>query len=349
MTPNNSRYIHEAMFYDKLEGGMVRCRLCPWNCTLSKGQVGRCRTRKNIDGKLYTLIYGLVSSTAIDPIEKKPLFHFYPGAPIFSISSVGCNFRCPWCQNWEISQASPDNFVGSYMSPERVVELMKHYEVPFLAFTYNEPLIWFEYIYETAKMAKRENFYTVAVTNGHINIEPLSKLMPYLDAANIDVKAFNPETYLKIIGGKLDGVLQAIIEMKRKGVHVETTYLVIPDLNDSEDEFKKMVKWHLDNLGPETPLHISRFFPMYKYSDRSPTPIETIEKLWNIAREEGLYYVYVGNIPWHGGENTYCPHCGKLVIRRIGFDVIEWNLDEENRCKYCGEKVHIVGRLWKKG
>ncbi len=348
MIDNVSRFIREARYYERIEYNKVRCRLCPWNCVLSDGQKGICNVRKNIGGKLYTLIYGLVSSVAIDPIEKKPLFHFYPGAPIFSISSIGCNFKCPWCQNFEISQTSPEDFPGEYMSPENVIETMKHYNVPFLAFTYNEPTIWFEYMLDTAKLSSRAGYKNVIISNGHINIEPLDELIPYIDAANIDVKAFNPRTYLKIIRGKLEAVLEAIIEMKRKSVHVETTYLVVPGLNDSEEEFKKMIKWHLDNLGPEIPLHLSRFYPMYKYSDKPPTPVETLEKFWNIARKEGLYYVYIGNVPWHKGENTYCPYCGKLLIRRIGYDIIEWNIDKENRCKFCGRKIHIVGKRWER-
>jgi len=348
MLRNETRFIREAKYYEKLDKQLVRCLLCPWKCLLDNTQSGLCNVRKNIDGKLYTLIYGLVSSVAIDPIEKKPLFHFYPGAPIFSISSVGCNFKCPWCQNWEISQVSPEKFPGEYMSPEDVVKTMKHYKVPFLAFTYNEPIIWYEYMYDTARLTSREGFKNVIVSNGHINIEPLDELIPYIHAANIDVKAFNPSTYLKIIRGKLEAVLDAIVEMKRKKIHVETTYLVIPGLNDTEDELRKMTKWHLDNLGPETPLHLSRFYPMYKYSDKPSTPVETLEKLWSIAKEEGLFYVYIGNVPWHKGENTYCPFCGKLLIRRIGYDILEWNLDEENRCKYCGKKIHIIGNRWKK-
>ena len=341
------RSVREASWYEKLEGGRVRCLLCPWRCLLSQGQYGLCGVRRNDGGRLVTLIYGLVTSIAIDPIEKKPLFHFYPGAPILSISTLGCNFKCPWCQNWHISQAKPGEVYADYIEPERIAALMKRYDVPFLAFTYNEPVIWFEYMLDVAKLVKRNGGRVVLVTNGHINLEPLEELIPYMDAANVDVKAFNPETYLKYIRGKLEAVLEAVEAMKERGVHVETTYLVIPRLNDSESEFEKMIKWHLDKLGPETPLHISRFYPAYKFVDTEPTPIETLARFWKLARSMGLHYVYVGNVPGHSGEYTYCPSCGKPVVKRMGFEVFEWNLTDENRCKFCGAKVSIVGRKWR--
>ncbi len=339
--------VREALFYERLEGNRVRCRLCPNNCLLADGQRGVCLARENRGGKLYTLVYGLVTALAIDPIEKKPLFHFYPGAPILSISTAGCNFKCPWCQNWHISQRRPEDVFSDYMEPEQVVELMKRYGVPFLAFTYNEPVIWFEYVLETAKLARKEGFKSVLVTNGYINIEPLRELGPYIDAANVDIKAFKPETYLKYPKGKMEGVLEAVKEMKRLGWHIETTYLVVPGVNDDVEEFRSFVKWQIENLGPETPLHISRFFPNYRFLDRGPTPLETLEKLWRVAKEEGLYYVYTGNIPGHKGEHTYCPSCGKLVIGRYGFEVYEYNLTDDNRCKFCGAQVHIVGRRWR--
>jgi len=341
--------IKEALFYRKINENKVKCELCPWNCTLSPGQIGSCGVRKNVNGKLFSLIYGLVSAMAIDPIEKKPLYHFYPQAPILSISTLGCNFKCPWCQNWEISHVKLTEGKDEAIPPEKIINMMISYGVPFLAFTYNEPIIWYEYVLDTAKLAKSKGFKNVLVTNGHINLEPLNELIPYIDAVNVDIKAFKKETYLRIIGGHLDAVLNAVTEMKRKGVHVETTYLVIPGVNGSEDEFKRMVRWHLDNLGPETPLHISRFYPMYKYADKEPTPVELLTKLWEIGREEGLLYVYVGNVPGHKGETTYCPKCGKPVIERAGFSIIKWKLTENNKCEFCGAEVHRTGNRWEEG
>jgi len=339
--------VREALWYERLGDGRVRCLLCPWRCILEPGQVGVCGVRRCEDGRLVTLIYGLVTSVAIDPIEKKPLFHFYPGAPILSISTVGCNFKCPWCQNWHISQAKPGEVAADYVEPERIVALMKEYEVPFLAFTYNEPIIWYEYVIDVARLAKKSGGKIVLVTNGHINPAPLEELVKYVDAANVDVKAFSQATYAKYIHGKLDAVLEAIKIMKERGVHVETTYLVIPGINDGEEEFRKMVRWHLEELGPDTPLHISRFYPAYKFTDRPPTPVEKLAKLWELARGEGLRYVYVGNVPGHSGEYTYCPSCGKPVIKRMGFEVFEWNLTEDNRCRFCGAKVALVGHRWR--
>jgi len=337
-----------ALFYSKLTDKRVRCELCPWNCMLEDGRVGLCRVRKNIDGELYTLNYGIVSSMAIDPIEKKPLFHFHPGTPIFSISTFGCNFKCPWCQNWEISQAEPSLSYGTYNSPENIVSLASKYGTPLIAYTYNEPLIWYEFILDTARLAKKEGLMNVLVTNGHINIKPLETLAPFIDAANVDIKAFNPKTYLRIIGGKLEKVLEATEYMKNKGIHVETTYLVVPGLNDSVDEFKSMVRWHLEKLGEDTPLHISRFFPHYKYLNVEPTPTSKLEEFWKIAKEMGLKYVYVGNLPGHKGENTYCPSCKRVVIARIGFMITGWNLTDDMRCKFCGEKIDIRGKRWEK-
>jgi len=338
--------VRPAAWYEPLEGGKVRCMLCPHRCVIPPGGKGICRVRKNEGGRLVTLIYGLVSSIAIDPIEKKPLYHFYPGAPILSISSFGCNFRCPWCQNWSISQTEPEHSYADQIDPNKVLQLMRRYKVPFLAFTYNEPIIWYEYVLDTAKLTKGEGMYNVLVTNGHINVDPLLELIPYIDAANVDVKAFSEETYRKIIGGKLDAVLQATEVMHERGVHVETTYLVIPGLNDGDEEFKQMLRWHLDSLGPETPLHISRFYPAYRLLDKPPTPIETLARLYRLAREAGLYYVYVGNVPGHEGEDTFCPSCGRSVIKRYGFEILDWKLTDENKCSYCGAEIRIRGHRW---
>ena len=222
---------------------------------------------------------------------------------------------------------------------------MKKYDVPFIAFTYNEPLIWYEYVLDVAKLVKKEGGFTVLVTNGHINAEPLEELVKYIDAANVDIKSFNEDTYLRVIRGKLSSVLEATEIMKSKGVHVETTYLVIPGVNDSAEEFQKMVEWHLENLGSDTPLHISRFFPAFKFVDRPPTPIEVLVKFWNMARKR-LNYVYVGNVPGHRGEYTYCPRCGKPVIKRMSFEIVGWELTDDNRCRFCGAKIAITGRKW---
>ncbi len=336
----------EARFYERLEEGLVKCKLCPHECIIKPGHYGVCKARRNVDGKLIAMTYGRVTAMWNDPIEKKPLFHWNPGSYTFSISSAGCNFKCPWCQNWEISQRSIEEVTSVELRPEDVVKYAKAYRAPSISYTYNEPLIWFEYTLDVMKIAKKEGIGNVVVTNGFINEEPLRELLPYLDAANVDVKAFNEETYRKVIKGRLDVVLNTIEAMADAGVHVETTYLVIPGLNDNLEEFKALVRWQLDTLGPDAPLHISRFYPQYKYTHVSPTPIEILEKLRQTAIDEGLNYVYLGNVPGHPGEHTYCPKCGRLIIERWGFSIVEWALTEQMECKYCGAKIAIRGKYW---
>ncbi len=339
----------EAMFYERAGDSRVRCKLCPWNCLLEDGKRGICGGRENRRGVLYAINYGKITALAIDPIEKKPLFHFYPGSPILSISTFGCNFQCPWCQNWHISRASLEESVYDEVEPQRVVEYAKRYGVPFIAYTYNEPLVWYEYVYDVSKLARREGMKNVLVTNGFVEEEPLEELLPYVNAANVDVKAFREEVYRKYIKGKLAPVLQNVETMHEKGVHVETTYLVIPGINDDLSEIRKFCRWVLDALGPDVPVHFSRFFPHYKMSHLPPTPLELLIKAREIAMEEGLRYVYVGNVPGHEGENTHCPSCKRPVIKRVGFEITEWRLSDENRCEFCGERVAITGERWRGG
>ena len=335
-----------AMFYEKISDNKVRCLLCPWRCIIDEGKRGLCGTRENREGNLFALNYGKVTAIAIDPIEKKPLFHWYPGSPILSISTFGCNFQCPWCQNWHISRASLETASYELMEPEKVVEIAVRYNVPSIAYTYNEPLIWFEFVYDVARLAKKENIKNVLVTNGYVEKKPLKQLLPYIDAANVDVKAFKQETYIKVIKGKLEPVLNNIVLMNENNVHVETTYLIIPGLNDDPEEIRMFAKWQVKKLGPDAPIHFSRFFPHYKMTKTPPTPVESLIKARNIAMEEGVKYIYIGNVAGHEGENTYCPSCGKLLVRRVGFEIIEWNITENLECRFCGEKIAIKGDRW---
>ena len=339
--------MRRAMWYEALPGARVKCKLCPWECVLASGARGICRVRENKDGTLYTLNYGLVTAMHIDPIEKKPLFHWYPGSPILSISTMGCNFRCPWCQNWGISQYGPEKTGYEIFEPEYIVRLAKKFDVPAIAYTYNEPIIWYEYVYDTARLASKEGIKNVLVTNGYINLEPLEELAPYIDAANVDLKVFDSRKYVIGVLGKLEPVLRSIEYMNEKGIHVEVTNLIVTKFNDDIELFRKLVEWHIDTLGPEKPLHITRFYPTYRYTQVPPTSIEVINSFWRYARERGLYYPYVGNVIGHEGETTYCPKCGEPLIRRYGFEIIEWKLTEDNRCKYCGAKVSIIGERWK--
>ncbi len=328
-----------AKYWTKLDNNKVRCELCPHRCILKDGQMGVCRIRKNIGGKLYTLIYGSVSSMAVDPIEKKPLFNFKPGSQVFSISTVGCNLRCKHCQNWEISQVGPDEFpyLREY-TPEEIVAMALPYDG--IAFTYNEPTIWHEFTLDVSKLAKKEGLYTVYVTNGYINEGPLREIAQYLDAMNIDVKAFRDEFYRKIVGGRLDPVLRTVEIVHSLGLHVELTYLIIPTLNDSEDEIRDFARW-VSNLDPEIPVHFSRFFPMYKMTDKPPTPIKTVHKAYKIAKEEGLEYVYLGNTWEPEYESTYCPKCGNLLIERIYYNTRIVGLTKDARCSKCGKKINV--------
>jgi pyruvate formate lyase activating enzyme len=341
--------VREAYFYRKLGNNVVQCTICPRKCVIKPGGRGFCNTRENRDGKLYSLIYGRVSAMAVDPIEKKPLFHFWPGSPTFSISSVGCSFKCPWCQNWHLSQPENINDVYTeYVSPEDVVMHAKSRGCPSISITYNEPIIWLEYDVDVAKIAKSEGLKVIFVTNGYISIDALSEVAKYIDAANVDVKGFTEDFYRKYCQADLKGVLEATAEMKKRGIHVETTTLLIPGLNDSAEELENLCRWHLDTLGPETPIHFSRFFPHFKLTHLPPTPIKTLVKAREIALSKGLKYVYVGNIPGHEGENTYCPNCKKPVIERVGFEVVGWRLNEEMQCLNCGEKIPIIGKYEKK-
>ena len=331
-----------AKHWTKLEGKKVRCELCPHRCVLDDGQVGVCRVRKNVGGKLYTLIYGSVSSMAVDPIEKKPLFHFKPASRIFSISTVGCNLRCKHCQNWEISQVGPEEF--PYLREfraEEIIAIAQQHGSEGIAFTYNEPTIWHEFTLDVAKLAKKEGMYAVYVTNGYINEEPLREIAAYLDAFNIDVKAFSDEFYRRIVGGRLDPVLRTVERVHRMGKHVEVTYLIIPGLNDGDEEIRKFAKW-VYSISPDIPVHFSRFFPMYKLTDRKATPIRTVHHAYRIAKEVGLEFVYLGNTWEPEYESTYCPNCGNLLIERVFYDTRIVGLTPEGKCNRCGKKINVV-------
>ena len=335
----------EAFLYKSLSYGKVQCLICPRRCIISEGGVGFCGTRMNIKGKLYTLIYGECSALAVDPIEKKPLFHFYPGSLTFSISTVGCSFKCPWCQNWEISQAKPGEIVTSHHTPEEIVKLAEKYNCNSISYTYNEPTIWFEYVYETSRIAGKRGMKNILVTNGYISEEALNEIAPYIDAANVDVKGWSEEFYRKYCKGELKPVLNACRRMFEKKIHLELTYLIIPGLNDNLEDFKGFSEWVLNNLGSDTPIHFSKFYPHYKMKNLPPTPIQELEKARNIALHEGLKYVYIGNFPGHEGENTFCPSCGEKIISRYAFNVTSHALTEDNKCKYCGEKINIKGKI----
>ena len=317
---------------------MVHCLLCPRNCIISEGGIGACKARKNIKGKLYALGYGVPCAVHIDPIEKKPFFHVLPATDSFSIASAGCNLRCKFCQNWQISQFSPEETKNFSLPPEAVVNTALKDKCATIAYTYAEPVTFYEYMLETAKLAHKKGIKNVMHSAGYINEEPLRQLCKYLDAANIDLKSFREEYYQKLCGASLPPVLRSLKILKEEGVWLEVTNLVLPGLNDGPEEIRELCLWIKDNLGKETPLHFSRFHPSYQMRNLPSTPTKTMEKAREIALEVGLHYVYIGNIPGHPAENTYCPNCKKTLIRRIGYKILENNL-VNGKCKFCGEKI----------
>lgn len=335
--------IHEAMLYEKLEAGKVQCGLCAHRCKISPGKRGFCGVRENREGHLYSLIYSTVSSEAVDPIEKKPLYHFYPGAYVYSVGTIGCNFRCKHCQNWSISQATLENSYTCDISPEDLIKRATMSGSRAIAWTYNEPTIWYEYTYESAKLAKEAGLATVYVTNGYMTPEALRHIAPWLDAVNIDIKAFTEKFYKEIASASLAPVLESAVLAKDLGIHVEITTLLIPEHNDSPDELRELSKWVYKNLGPDTPLHFTRFYPQYRMQNLYPTPVETLAVAHKIAREEGMRYVYVGNVEGRDFNSTFCPKCGKLLISRDYFSIGKYEITPEKTCPKCGEKIPVIG------
>jgi pyruvate formate lyase activating enzyme len=330
----------QAKFWKSIDNKNVQCQLCPHNCKINENKRGICGVRENRSGVLYSLIYGLCSSVHEDPIEKKPLYHFYPSSTVLSLGSVGCNFNCDHCQNHEISRAKPEDIHLREISPDLAVELAKKHGCRGIAWTYNEPSIWHEYSYDTAKLAKKNKLYTVYVSNGYINEEPLKEISSYLDAINIDVKAFNDNFYKKICKAGLEPVINICELAKNFGIHVEITYLVIPEKNDSVLEIEKFCTWVVEKLGKDTPLHFSRFHPDYKMNNVQPTPLEALIRIYDQAKNLGILYPYIGNVPHGEYEATKCPSCGNIIIERYGFasNIVGLN---DGKCNVCNRIIPI--------
>jgi len=333
----------EALFYKKLkEGKRVQCQLCPHFCVIDNGEVGKCKVRQNMAGRLKTLVYAKPCSVAFDPIEKKPLYHFLPGQRALSVATPGCNFSCKNCQNADISQQEPEQVPHLNVTPLQLIKDAKKADAKIISYTYTEPTIFYEYMIDIAKIAKKEKIKNMTVTNGFINPKPLKELCKLLDGSNIDLKSMSPAFYEKICGGRLEPVLEAVKLMHKRGVWIELTNLIIPELNDSLYEIRKLVSWVLGELGPDVPLHFSAFYPTYKLTNYPRTDIEILKKARKIAMDAGINYVYTGNIIYDEGENTYCPRCRKPVIIRKGFQVIQNKL-KDGKCP-CGEKIPGVWR-----
>ena len=332
-----------AKYWTALDDKNVQCQLCPNYCVLANGKKGRCGDRINVDGKLYTLVYARPVAVHIDPIEKKPFTHFLPGTSAFSISTAGCNLGCVFCQNWQISQSRPEDAQSSVLSPLEVVDLAKKNSCASVAYTYTEPTVFYEYMLDTAKLARAYGLRNVMHTCGYINPKPLKELLKYMDAVNVDLKGFSEEYYVTMCSGHLDPVLETIKNVRKAGVWLEITNLVIPGKNDDPKMIKDMCEWIKVNVGEDTPLYFSAFTPQYKLTGVPPTPLKTLEDASAIAKAAGLHYVYIGNVYGNAGESTYCPKCGKMVVKRRGFDTLEvvlWN----GKCEYCGYKIAGV---WK--
>lgn len=328
----------KALFYESLGDNVVRCGLCPNRCVISEGGRGLCGVRTNMDGELYTLGYGNPCAANVDPIEKKPLFHFLPSTDAFSIATAGCCLRCKYCQNWQISQAKPDETRNLDMSPEDVVAYAKRYNADSIAYTYTEPTVFFEYMLDIAKLASKEGVKNVIVSCGYTNPEPLEELCRHLDGGNVNLKGFSDRVYRGLTEGSLQPILDSIEMLAKEKKWFELTYLIIPGWSDEEEQLKSFVKWVVDKLGVDQPIHFLRFRPAYKLNNLPPTPPETLTSARRMALNEGLHYVYVGNLPGLGFENTYCPSCKNLLVGRQGFTVTE-NIMENGRCKNCGEKI----------
>ena len=328
----------EARFYNKLGSKTVQCGLCPRQCTVAEGGRGYCGVRENRNGAYYSLVHSRICAAHIDPIEKKPFFHFLPGTVAFSVATGGCNVNCKFCQNWEISQARPEELRRQYIRPADLAAAAKQNACPTLAYTYSEPIIASEYYLDSAEAGHQLGIRSVFVSNGFIRREPLNQLCGRMDAIKIDLKAFSEKYYREVVNAELRPVMDTMLTIRKHGTWLEVVYLVVPTLNDSDAELKDMAKWVRAELGRDVPIHFSRFYPLYRLRNLPPTPLETLERAKAIADAEGLYYVYLGNVPGHPSESTYCPKCRRPVVERTGFTVRQVEL-KKGRCPACGQTI----------
>ncbi|MEN6507751.1 MAG: AmmeMemoRadiSam system radical SAM enzyme [Smithella sp.] len=320
------------------EQTIVKCLLCPNGCAIAVGQRGKCRTRMNVNGDLRSLVYGRPVSIHVDPIEKKPLYHYLPSAAAFSLATAGCPLSCKFCQNWEISQTSPEDHQGPFAPPSRIVDAAQNSKSPVIAFTYNEPTVFTEYMVDIAREAKKKNIRSVMISCGFMNEAPLAEICGVLDAIKIDLKGYSENFYRTVCGAGLSPVLRSIKQIAKSRVHLEIVNLVVPTLNDSDKMMQELINWILGEVGADVPVHFTRFHPDYQLRNLPPTPVATLERVRNMALVKGMHYPYVGNVPGHAGNHTYCPGCGKIVIERQSFFVTQMNI-KNGRCKFCGRKI----------
>ena len=340
--PPSQGHLVEARYYQTLEGNNVQCQLCFRRCTIPEGKRGFCLARENRGGKLYTLTYGKPAAMHIDPVEKEPLFHMEPGSDTLCVGTATCNLRCKNCINWHIAFKAPEDVEAVPMTPTEVVQTAIDHEVHTICFTYNEPTQQYEFMYDIARLAKEKGLRVTFHSNGEMSPEPMKAILPYVDSVAIDLKAFDPEVYRRLTTGELAPVLDTLKLIKEHGVWLEVVCLIIPTWSDDLEDIERMCAWIRDNLGEETPVHFSRFFPTCELARLSPTPLSTLEQAHDIAREVGLHYVYIGNVSGHDYANTYCPNCGKILIERKGL-LIQQNNIVARKCKFCD---HEIPGIW---
>ncbi len=332
----------EARYYEKIDGSKVRCLLCPRQCRIGPGERGHCNVRENRDGSLVSLVYGRPCTLHLDPIEKKPFFHVLPGAQALSLATAGCNLNCAFCQNWQISQAKPEDLDTRHAPPARIVEQAASLGAPAIAFTYSEPVVFVEYAQDIAKLARENGIKSVVVSNGYIRREPLIDLCGLVDAIKIDLKAFEDSYYRDICNATLKPVLDTIVTIRERNVWLELVYLVVPTLNDDTASIRRMARWIVANLGRDVPIHFSRFYPHYRLENLPPTPVSTLDAAYETCRAEGLHYVYVGNVPGHRAESTHCPSCSRAIIVRSGYRLERCDV-RDGACRHCG---HSIPGVW---
>jgi pyruvate formate lyase activating enzyme len=335
--------LHEARYYAQLDDNRVQCQVCFRRCIVPEGGQGFCRNKVNVGGRYYTLVYGRPSALQIDPIEKEPSFHFWPGATIFCTGTASCNNRCKFCQNWHLSQRSFEEIDHVAISPVSTVVFAQDMECDAVSFTYNEPTVFYEHMFDVAQEAKRRGMGTLFHSNGGMNEEPLAALLEVMDAVTVDLKAFTPEFYREVSSSELEPVLRTLQQIQRSGKHLEIVNLMIPTLNDDPDDVRRMCSWIRDTLSAEVPLHFTRFHPAYKLTSLPPTPIDSLERAARIADEEGLHYVYVGNVPGHDRNSTFCPSCGEKIVSRVHFVVTSLDV-AKGKCRFCG---HQIPGIWR--
>ena len=339
---DDSRFVVEAKFYQKLPNRKIKCKLCPRECTVGDKERGYCGVRENRGGVYYSVVHSRVCAAHVDPIEKKPLFHYLPGTTAFSLATAGCNVNCKFCQNWDISQSRPEEIPADYAPPQKIVNLARQYSCPTIAYTYSEPVVFAEFLMDTADAGHQAGVRSIVVSNGYMQEEALKEAYGKMDAVKIDLKAFTESYYRDVVTGQLKPVLDSLVTLKKMGKWTEIVYLVVPERNDGDQEFRGLAQWIKANLGTDVPLHFTQFHPEYLLKNLPITPVPTLERAKAIADAEGLHYVYIGNVPGHPAQNTYCPQCRRMLVERVGFTASNV-LIEKDCCPFC---KHPIPGVW---